>query len=578
MSRRSITLLPVVLALLASVAVAGPALVPPSAGELKAAADTLTGPGMEGRRSGTPGGDLAARQLADWLKAAGLRPGGEGESFFQSFVVATGARIAAGTSLRSLAGGAPGIETGRDWTPHGGSLRDTVTGEVIFVGYGISAPEAGYDDWVGVDARGRIAVALEGAPPHLAGPRPSRLDKLIAARRAGAGALLIVADRLPSLVATATAVRLVSGALTPAGADTLLAPAGITTARLAQSIAERRAPASLAIGVTAEVRVALEAADRTAVNVVGVLPGRDPARAAEAVVLGAHYDHLGVVGGTLHPGADDNASGTAVVVGLARAFAAAGPLDRTLVFALFGAEEIGLVGSGHYVRQPAVPIDRTVAMLNFDMVGRLGGGKLTVGGVESGRGLRDIVGEAARALAVGVNLRDSPFGPSDHTRFYDAGTPALFFHTGAHADYHRPGDTADKLDAVGMARVAAVGARVTERLAAGDRPAYVTLTRPNRGRERREAGAAAPVFLGVGGEGGSEADGLRLSRIVPDSAAARAGLREGDVLVRIDERALNGLEDLLAALRTHRSGDQVRLRYLRDGLEHDTAATLDARP
>ena len=199
-----------------------------------------------------------------------------------------------------------------------------------------------------------------------------------------------------------------------------------------------------------------------------------------------------MVGGALHPGADDNASGTAVVVGLARAFAAAGPLDRTLVFALFGAEEIGLVGSGHYVRQPTVPIDRTVAMLNFDMVGRLGDGKLTVGGVESGRGLRDIVAEAARALAVGVNLRDSPFGPSDHTRFYDAGTPALFFHTGTHADYHRPGDTADKLDAAGMARVAAVGARVAERLAAGDRPAYVTLTRPARGRERREAGAGGP--------------------------------------------------------------------------------------
>jgi hypothetical protein len=575
--RRSITLL-AVLALLASTAAARPALVPPSAADLQATADTLTAPGMDGRRSGTPGGDLAAHQLAAWLRAAGLQPGGEGASFLQSFVLAAGARIAPGTTLRVTGPGADVFEVGRDWTPHGGSLRETVEGEVVFVGYGISAAAAGYDDWAAVDARGRIALALEGAPPHLAGLGATRLEKLVAARRAGAGALLIVTDRLPTLAATATAVRLVSGSLTPAAADVLLAPSGATTARLAQAIAERRTPAPAAAGVRVELRVALEAADRTAVNVIGVLPGRDPGRAGEAVVIGAHYDHLGVVGGALYPGADDNASGTAVVVGLARAFAAAGPLDRTLVFALFGAEEIGLVGSRHYVGRPTVPIDRTVAMLNFDMVGRLHDARLTVGGVDSGRGLRDIVADAGRALSIGVTLRDSPFGPSDHSRFYDAGAPVLFFHTGTHADYHRPGDTADKLDPTGMALVAALGARVAERLATGDRPAYVALTRPPaRARGPREAGAP-PVFFGVGTDGRAESDGLQLTRIVPDSAAARAGLQEGDVLVRFGERGVAGFEDLIAALRTHRRGDQVRILYLRDGLEHDTAATLDARP
>jgi acetylornithine deacetylase/succinyl-diaminopimelate desuccinylase-like protein len=296
-------------------------------------------------------------------------------------------------------------------------------------------------------------------------------------------------------------------------------------------------------------------------------------------VIGAHYDHLGVVGGALYPGADDNASGTAVVVGLARAFAAAGPRERTLVFALFGAEEIGLVGSGHYVREPAVPLVRTVAMLNFDMVGRLGDAAVNVGGVESGQGLRDLAAEAGRALGTKVALHDSPFGPSDHTRFYDGGTPVLFFHTGGHADYHRPGDTTDKLDAAGMARVAALGARLVERLAAESRPTYVTLARPGgRTRERREAGAVAPVFLGVGSDGQGEADGLRLTRVVPDSAAARAGLREGDVLVRFDGRPVSGFEDLTAALRARQRGDEVRILYLRDGLEHDTVATLDARP
>jgi membrane-associated protease RseP (regulator of RpoE activity) len=196
--------------------------------------------------------------------------------------------------------------------------------------------------------------------------------------------------------------------------------------------------------------------------------------------------------------------------------------------------------------------------------------------VDSGRGLRDAVADAARTLSITVELRDSPFGPSDHSRFYDAGAPVLFFHTGSHADYHRPGDTADKLDGPGMARVAALGARVIEQLSTGPRPTYVTLARPRR--EPRETGSGAPVFLGVAGDRRAESDGLYLSRIVPESAAARAGLHEGDVIVRFDDRPMDSLEDLIAVLRGRRRGDEVRIVYLRDGLEHETSATLDARP
>jgi len=571
--RRSITLL-TALALLVSVAAARPAPPPPDAAELKATTEALTASGMDGRRAGTAGGELAARRIAEWLQAAGLKPAGDRGTFFQSFAVATGTRIGPGAALRSTGLGARAFELGRDWIPHGGSLPEHVTGELVFVGHGVTAP--GYDDWAGVDVKDRIALALDGAPPHLSGARSTRLDKLIAARRAGARAILLVTDHLPSLAATGTPVRIVSASITPAAADLLLAPTGTTTAALAQRIAERRAPVSVAGGARLELDVALEPADRMTENVVGVLPGTDPAQTGEAIVVGAHYDHLGIVGGKLYPGADDNASGTAVVVGLARAFAAAGPRDRTLVFALFGAEEIGLVGSGHYVRRPPVPIDRTVAMLNFDMVGRLGSAAIDVGGVESGRGLRDVVADAARALSITVELRDSPFGPSDHSRFYDAGAPVLFFHTGTHADYHRPGDTVDKLDGPGMARVAALGARVIEQLSTGARPTYVTLARPRR--EARATPGGAPVFLGVAGDRRAESDGLYLSRIVPDSAAARAGLHEGDVIVRFDDRPMDSLEDLIAVLRGRKRGDAVHIVYLRDGLEHETSATLDARP
>jgi membrane-associated protease RseP (regulator of RpoE activity) len=224
-----------------------------------------------------------------------------------------------------------------------------------------------------------------------------------------------------------------------------------------------------------------------------------------------------------------------------------------------------------------VPLTRTVAMLNFDMVGRLRGGRLTVGGVDSGQGLREVVAAAAGEVGISPRLAGSPFGPSDHSRFYGGGVPVLFFHTGTHADYHRPGDTADKLDAAGMARVAALGARVLARLAGAAPPVYVALDRPARSPREHAAGAPAPVFFGIAADGGSESDGVTLGQVVAGSAADRAGLREGDVLVRLGDRPVNGFPELVAALRRHRPGDTVRVLYLRDGSEHETTATLDAR-
>src|SRR5882672_8625447 len=285
------------------------AVIPPDAARLGADVETLAAPEMEGRRSGTAGGDRAARQIAEWLTAAGLRPGGDAGSFIQTFVLETSQRPGPGSSLE-LSGPTPRrLELGRDWIPHGGSLAGEVTADVVFVGYGADLPDSGYDDYAGVDVRGKVALALDGAPLHLAGARVSRLDKLIAAKRRGAVALLLAGTELPSPDTTAVRVGLVSGA-----------------------------------GTRARIRVDIVSDEVRGMNVVGILPGADPALADEAVVIGAHCDHLGRVDGVIHPGADDNASGTAVAVGLARAFAAAGGMGRTLVVALFGAEELGLIG------------------------------------------------------------------------------------------------------------------------------------------------------------------------------------------------------------------------------------------
>jgi hypothetical protein len=575
--RRSSPIAALVLAL-SLLLVGGLAAAPPPAPtseELGRHVTALTAPEMEGRGSATEGGERAARYLESTLSALGLRPGGDNGTWRQSFVVRRGTRVAPDATL-ARGGAAPlALTVGRDWTPHGGALPGEVEGDLIFAGRGA--------DYAAVDARGKIVLLLDGSA--------TRLEQLIAVRHAGATGALVIGAALPDLDATAARVAIASAAITPAAVDALLAPSGWTYATLIQATsapadgaAQAGAPApvtSVATGVRVRLAIGLEPADHRADNVIGVLPGTDPTLASEAVVIGAHYDHLGRVNGAVYHGADDNASGTAMVLGLARAFAAAGGASRTIVFALFSGEELGLLGSGHYVRHPVVPLDRTVAMVNFDMVGRVRDGRVSVSGVESGAGLRALVTTAGTGIALRIDLRDSPHGPSDHVRFYAAGVPVVFFNTGHHGDYHKTTDTADRINAAGMAEVGAVAVRLVDGLVAAPRPVYARMAPPAGRRGAPEASGAQPgngAFLGVSVDGASPSDGLRLGNVVPGSGAAHAGLQEGDVIVRIAASPINSFDDLRGALARQNPGDTVHVVYLRDGQDHAVPITLGTRP
>jgi len=214
-------------------------------------------------------------------------------------------------------------------------------------------------------------------------------------------------------------------------------------------------------------------------------------------------------------------------------------------------------------------------MLNFDMVGRMQGNRLNIAGGDSGSGLRALADEAAQKGGLAAELHGNPHGPSDHSRFYDAGVPVLFFYTAGHGDYHRPTDTADKINAAGMARLAEVAVSLIERLASDSgRPVYAQVPRP---AGRRTPTASGGAFLGIAAPPRSGSDGLRLASVVPGTAAAQAGLREGDVIVRIAGTLIAGLEDVRALLRDRRPGDAVSVLYLRDGEAHATTATLGVR-
>jgi hypothetical protein len=301
----------------------------------------------------------------------------------------------------------------------------------------------------------------------------------------------------------------------------------------------------------------------------------------ERIVIGAHYDHLGHGGegslapdalGAVHHGADDNASGVAAVLGLARAFAAAGGAPRTLVFVAFTGEEMGLLGSTHYVRHSAPQPSRTVLMVNLDMVGRLRDNTLFVGGVDGGSGLRELVSTQAGPLTLA--LRGDPFGPSDHTAFYAAGLPVLFLFTGAHADYHRPSDTWDRINAAGLAQVTAFAARVVDAAATtATPPAYVRIAAPPS-----SVRAGYGPFFGVVPEFGErEGGGVRVGDVRVGSPAESAGVKAGDVIVTFGGMTVTTLQDFSFALRSRRPGDRVDVTVRRDGAEHRFSAVLGER-
>jgi hypothetical protein len=318
-------------------------------------------------------------------------------------------------------------------------------------------------------------------------------------------------------------------------------------------------------------------------NVVALLRGGDPALRREYVVIGAHFDHLGrSTTGALDPeardavrlGADDNASGTAAVLELARIFAKSPP-RRSLLFVNFSGEEQGTLGSSYFVDHMPVPIDSVDAMLNFDMVGRLRADRLIVYGVATAKELPEILERANAATRLAIAAQGDGFGPSDHSSFYARGIPVLHFFTDLHDDYHRATDVAEKVDAGGEARVVALAERVAREIA--DRPSRLTYLRtvqpaPMAPREGSE------VYLGtIPDMAGGDTPGLRLSGVRAGSPADAAGLKAGDVIVEFGGRPVKDLYEYSDALYSRKPGDVISVVVLRGGQRLTLQVTLGKR-
>ena len=317
-------------------------------------------------------------------------------------------------------------------------------------------------------------------------------------------------------------------------------------------------------------------------NVVAMIAGRDPALAGEFVVIGGHFDHLGRSpanaldqGDAIRNGADDNASGTAAVLELARLFAAHPP-RRSIVLAHFSGEELGLLGSQWFVEHSPVPLRDIVAMVNFDMVGRLRNDRLIVYGVATARELPALVDSANVEPKLRINAVGDGFGPSDHSSFFAKGIPVLHFFTDLHDDYHRATDDVEKIDAAGTARVVAVAERVIRAIA--DRPERLTVVQTAAAPTMAPARQGSNVYLGtIPDMAASDVPGLRLTGVRAGSPADKGGLAAGDVIVRFAGREVKDLYSYSEALYARKPGDEVEVVYLRGAERRTTKVTLGTR-
>jgi len=564
---------------------------------------------FEGRGVETKGIELAAQHILNEYEVAGVKPGMPDGGWRQAFQVAIGDTVISDKTAVTLQG--PGgaelkLQLGEQFQPIRRGKNGAATGGVAFVGYGISSAEDKYDEYAGIDVQGKVVVVIRREPQNRpdgafrgqeTSPNAYIDRKLELIRNSGAAGVLFVND-MPaegdqdeladpssfgndeSAVPFAHVKRAVVDELLKAvplqGAD---GQKFSSLKDVCAAIDQNLKPLSQDLqGWTATVSTVFEANSVTAYNLIGVVEGEGPL-ADETIVIGGHYDHLGFGGygsraatrtGEVHNGADDNASGTAAVMELARRFAAGPKPKRRLVFICFSGEERGLLGSAHYVREPVFPLEKTVAMLNFDMIGNLRNNNVEVGGVGTAAEFAEVVKRADEAISVDVTAVESAFAGSDHLPFYQSQIPVMFCFTGMTEIYHTPDDDSKTLNMEGAVLVIDYSEQLLRGMS--DLPARPAFAASQPGRRR--AGPRTP-YLGLQPDlAASGVDGIVVRTVRPESPAAAAGLQTGDVILQVADKPVEGYQTLIEVLGAAKAGDKLKLSVKRGEVMMDVEATL----
>ena len=540
----------------------------------------------------------------------------DGKDYELSFPAEIGAKLGSRNTFSFSDGGAAKtLKINKDFEPFSFSTVGKTSDSVVFAGYGITAKPYNYDDYANVDVTGKLVLILRHEPQEndrrsiFDGRKLTSyatfVDKMANAKAHGARGVILIndlaahpgkEDKLEEFGSTGgprdAGIFFVQ--VKDATAEEWFRAEGRDLRQIASGIDSDLHPRSFELAkLKVDLEVDLAHETKTVHNVAGFLPGTTP----EYVVIGAHYDHLGLgdehslapdLKGTIHPGADDNASGTSGVIELARWFSKRYSSEqaqpkRGILFLTFAGEELGLLGSAWYVNHPSLPLGDAVAMINLDMIGRIREGHVFLSGARTGTTLDQLVAGLKPPAPLnidetgknsGTNLSDA----SDHASFNSKGVPTLFFFSGLHADYHKPSDTADKINSNDAAKLLDYVAELTTRLAdSPDRPQFVKVA------PEREPAAGGGRSSGYGPDFGSIPDfdepptGVRFADIRPGSPAAKAGLQPGDILIEFDGKQIGNLYDFTYVLRQHKPQDLVLVKVMRKGQTIEAKVLLTER-
>jgi hypothetical protein len=565
----------------------------------------LSSPKYGGRFTGTKELDEAAKYIAKSFEKSGLKKpfveAGGKLSYFQRFNVSTESKLGARNTLSVED---KSYTVAKDFLPRVFSGSGDAQGNLVFAGYGITANEYHYDDYAQLDAKGKVVVILRYEPQDQ--DEKSPWQGKTRTRHAGLEAKIINAK-----MHGAAAVILINNAVTfpedrekldqfggQAGANDLGIPAVQVRADLAEKWFEESGhdlkgivkaidrtlePQSFSFPSRYETKLHVEVdrVVRPTSNVAALLPGET----GEYIVVGAHYDHLGQGRQfsmapsevpKLHPGADDNASGVAAVMELARYFSKLPRSKRGILFVAFTGEEIGLLGSTHLAGHLPMPAADCAAMLNMDMVGRMQNDKFFIAGAATGHNFRSLLEDVLKAAPnLRPDLSDNlSIGGSDHTSFNAIQVPSIFFFSGLHADYHKPSDTWDKIDPVSFTKLIQVVAAATESIAnAGERPKFQKLEAP----PMPSGGSGYGAYFGSVPDFATVPDGVKFADIRGGSPADKAGLKGGDILIEFDGKAVKNLQEYTYLLRSKSPGETVPVKVRRGTVIVSATVTLGKR-
>ncbi len=568
-----------------------------TAGEFQKHINFLASDKLEGRFTGSKGSYQASEYIKSEFKSYGLQPL-FGSGYFQEFPFVADLEITKNNYLAiQFKKSTNNLNLGESYTTAPFSDKQDYSGNLVFVGYGISASNLEYDDYEGIDVKDKTVLIMRYHPeydnPH------SEFEKYAAfrykatiARDKGAKAVIFVNGHLPKdsedkLMALRydQAANVHSMGIVQVKRDIidkLFRQENLDFAEYQKNISENKQPASFEFkDVKIKLKTEIKEIINTGRNIVGYLKGNAEEHKDEFIVIGAHFDHLGY-GKTgslyrgeetlIHNGADDNASGTAGILELAQEFADQKEmLKRNMVFIAFSGEELGLLGSAHFVKNTPMAADQMVAMLNMDMIGRMDENKLIVYGAGTSPKWKDILNELNHDNFK-LTFHDEGYGPSDHSSFYGKEMPVLHFFTGTHPDYHRPSDDADKINSEGARQVLEYVFRIASTIdKTPGEIEYVNI--PQRQQSRR----GFRVYVGTIPDYSENLNGLKISGVSKDGPAEKAGLKGGDIIVKFGGKEITNIYDYTYALQDATPGDIVDVVITRNGERLTFKIELGAR-